>query len=229
MPPAERRFSIAAWVKSGCSSCDGAGSTAFGQALAGAGIAYYAVLLAIAIGFGPTPVTLAGILVAGGTHGALLGILILRDLWCPPCFATGAAAILATLVTFFLSSENLVRAIWILPGIGIAWNTILVFVLGVAPQATPELIPRELAREETGPSAIPVGHIRLTVYSRPDCRYCQELKDDIMPDLRREFGPELRVIWRSAEEFPGPIDYRFDGRGPRPGSAGFTKDRRSRL
>ena len=44
--------------------------------------------------------------------------------------------------------------------------------------------------------------VRITIFSQEDCPYCDDLRDRVMPEVEKEFGPRVQVVWRPAAELP---------------------------
>lgn len=191
--------------RAACGSCQGAAANQVGQTLAGAGVAYYAILLLAAVLGGPSRFVLGGILLAAGVHGVLLSSLLATGNFCPPCLLTGGAAILAMIASFFLDPQNLVRASVILPASAVAAHVFVALAVGISAgggnAAGPPDLPPAAAREFGRPVPKP-GTARMVIYFRADCDVCQKLERDVLPGLMREFGEVLTVERRSAESLP---------------------------
>jgi hypothetical protein len=195
--------SWAAWGSPGCPSCDGAAEILRGRSLPTLGILYYSALLVCAGVCGPGLCLYSGIAIAAGVHGGLLAILLHSKLFCAPCIATGAAAMLALAAAIALEPQNAFRAGFILPGAALAVQS-WVLVSGAMPAAAqPELGAQEQIREELSARPVERGKARMVIYTRPDCGYCLELERDVMPGITRAFGARLEVERRSAESLPG--------------------------
>lgn len=162
------------------------------------GVVYYSLLLGASLLLGRTRLVWSGILLAASVHAALLVILLTRGGLCPPCMVTGAAAIGAAVISCFIEPDNLARASVILPGVALA-TQVSVFALGLfsGPDAS---------GAKAMSSATPdfsAGTVKMVVYERGDCIYCQRLRADVLPGLGQEFGQLLEVEHRSAEDLPG--------------------------
>ena len=209
----------------GCRSCGEASASPGGSILAALGITYYAALLGSSLLVGPIRIVYGGITVAAGVHVSLLALLLSRGTFCPPCILTGGAALSAVILSFFQDGRNLTRAMWTLPVTAIAWNVVAIYLLGVAPpplQGDGKALKAAATYENLKGAEPNPEHVRITVYSNPECHYCQELKTEIMPRLEAQFGGTLAVDWRHAEEFPGMPTPTIFVRGPgRPGGIPF--------
>ena len=194
------------YASQGCGSCGEAAAGTGGSILSALGIAYYAILLGVSLLLGPSKIVFAGITVAAGVHVSLLALLFSRGVFCPPCFLTGAAAISAIILSFFQDSQNLTRATWTLPGTALVWNMVAIYGLGIAAppiQAQGEALEAAVQYESATSEDSSSLQVRMTVYSNPQCHYCQQLKEEIAPRLEAEFGSSLAIEWRSASNFPG--------------------------
>jgi hypothetical protein len=188
----------AAFFWGGCGSCSGSSAGAAGHLLALSGVVYYVLLLGAGLVLGPSRVFWVGVLVAASIHGALLVALVMRGTLCPACILTGAAAIGAAALSCLIEPYNLVRASVILPAAALV-TQLGGWALGTLPSAKP-------ARTAAVPVAVPhdeSGTVRMVIYGRVDCVFCQRLAAEVLPELAREFGERLRVEHRSAEDLPG--------------------------
>jgi hypothetical protein len=46
------------------------------------------------------------------------------------------------------------------------------------------------------------GRVRITIYTQPDCPYCSELRESVMPAIVREFGGRVATEYRPADVLP---------------------------
>ncbi len=155
-------------------TCRGGCRTGFPWGLAG--FLFYAALLAAALRAGPTRLLFGALFAGLGVHAALATTLFLEGRTCGLCLAAagGSAALAALAVACDL--DNLPRLLFALP-----WAVVLA-AAGIGARA-PE-------------------PARVTVYTQPDCAYCDEFRDRVLPLARREFGPRLEVAFRPAADFP---------------------------
>jgi hypothetical protein len=166
-----------------CGAC-GVGGLGLGLA----GFAFYAGLFAAALFAGPTRLVFGGILLGLGVHVLLAAQLLTLGKTCPLCFAaTGASAAMAVLAVAY-DRANLGRVAILVP-----WSALLVLGWG------------ELSRSTVAASASvsDTAAVRLTVFTQPECPYCDELRDRVLPRVEREFGSRVQVVLRAAEELPG--------------------------
>lgn len=186
----------------GCGGCEGAQALVGGKTLAIVGAGYYALLLAAALGWGPSLPVIAGIQIAAGVHGSLLALLLHRGILCPPCIAASVAAVGALVVSLRLEPGNLARTTYFLPGAAFVLQAWLLFAgeLSLAPRAPslPESVLRDLAASV--PTSEPQA--KLVAFTRPDCGYCVDLERYVLPKLEEEFGKRLEIELRSAKDLP---------------------------
>jgi len=193
-----------AWARTApCGSCASAADLAGGGSLAPLGVSVYGGLLALGVFFGRSKLHYAGILLAASVQAALLFRLAERGLFCGPCVLAGSAAVLAGALCLFLDPDNLARGSVILP-IGATLAHLALFLLAAFP------VPRELATSgAVSPSQAPAespppapaaspGTAQLLVFTRPGCRYCEELEESVLPELLLEFPGRLSVLRRPA-------------------------------
>lgn len=152
------------------------------------GFAFYTGLFLAALFAGPTRFLFAALLFGFGVHVLLVAQLISAGLACWLCFAAaGLSAVLAGL-SVACDRENLARMALLLP-----WSVLAVLAWGGAPRA---------ALTATPSGTAPSTGARLTVFTQPDCRYCDELERQVLPALRKEFGDRLEVVLRPARDLP---------------------------
>src|SRR5258706_10046429 len=96
------------WIlPAGCGSCDGTNAVLGGTSLALMGVAYYSIILGVAILLGPCTFAFSGAAVAATVHAVLLFLLIQRGVFCPPCIVAGLAAIGGMILSFFMDPGNI--------------------------------------------------------------------------------------------------------------------------
>lgn len=166
-----------------CGAC-----RAGGLSLGLIGFAFYTGLFLAALFAGPTRFLFAALLFGFGVHVLLVAQILSAGLACWVCFAAaGLSAVLAGL-SVACDRENLARMALLLP-----WSVLAVLAWGGAPRAA-------LTATPSGPA--PSTGARLTVFTQPDCRYCDELERKVLPALRKEFGDRLEVVLRPARDLP---------------------------
>jgi hypothetical protein len=197
---------FSAWAALGsgsCASCDGAGEIFGGKSLAAVGVVYYAVLFMAAVALGPSLFVYSGVLLAAGVHGGLLVILVHAKIFCVPCLSTALAALAALGCVIRCDSSNALRASFVIPGAAFVVQAGVLLTGAVPAIAQARADTEQVVHEQLGSPPVARGHVRLVVYTRPDCGYCIQLDRDVLPGLVREFGERLQVERRSAEQLPG--------------------------
>lgn len=164
-----------------CGACRTGGSW-----LALAGFGLYASLLAAALARGPSPLVFGGALFAAGVHAVLALHLWLGEVGCALCASAAAGAGALAALAVACDRGNLARGAAVLP-----WAVLAAVAATGWPQST------------TADAAPPAGtSVRLTVFAQDDCPYCEQLRDRVLPDIEKEFGSRLRVVWRPAADLP---------------------------
>lgn len=46
------------------------------------------------------------------------------------------------------------------------------------------------------------GQLRISIFTQPDCPYCDDLQRRVMPEIVREFGERVATEYRSADDLP---------------------------
>lgn len=146
------------------------------------GFAFYTGLFLAALWSGPHRLLYGAVLFAFGIHVMLAVQLVALGLVCWICFAAAANAAVLAALAVACDRANVGRLAAALP-----WSILLV----VGWTALPRL--------ESAPEAA----VRLTVYTQPGCSLCETLRERILPGLRKEFGPRLEAVERSAGDLPG--------------------------
>jgi len=182
-----------------CGTCSHAGRLVGGINLAALGVVYYVALLAAAWRAWKSPLVTGGILVAGGVHLSLAGMLLAHRIFCPPCFLAAAGALWACLVLVWLGdSATLWRAAALVPVVALLTNV----GAGTLRRQAEKRDRREAARAAEKVLAerhsAANGRVRMVVYVRRDCSYCERFKSEAIPALRQEFGGRLEIEERPA-------------------------------
>lgn len=193
----------AAVAGAGCGSCDGLHALLGGKTLALLGIGFYSALALVALFFGPNLLIFTGIQIAAGVHGALLALMFHRGMFCAPCLLTGAAAVAALGVSIRLETANAFRTSFVLPGAAFALQTWMIFAGAIGPDHEARVAAQEVVQAELAASPVPAGQVRMMAFTRPDCAYCQELEDVVIPAIREAFRDRISIESRSAEGIPG--------------------------
>jgi hypothetical protein len=158
-----------------------------GASWAAAGIAAYLGLLGAALLWGPTRFLFGGILAAFGVHAALAVQLLTTGLHCWICFGATAISIVLMLLSIACDRANLGRLAFLLP-----WSVLLVVGWSSLPWSV------ALAGTPTTDGAT----VRMTIFTQPDCSYCDELRERVVPEIEREFGPRVQTVYRPAGDLP---------------------------
>ncbi len=161
-----------------CAAC-GSGRLFFGLA----GLVYYTALLVLARTRGPSRLFYGGLLLAFGVHAALTAQMFLTGTVCGPCLGASFGALLLVGLSISLDRDNIGRLALVVP-----WSALLV-ALGSLP-----------FRAAAPPD--PIAGVSIVVFTEPDCPYCDELRNRIMPEMEREFGARIRVDYRPASDLP---------------------------
>jgi hypothetical protein len=168
----------------GCPGCRS------GIPLAPAGFLFYLALLWQALRSGVGPFSLGGAHFAFGVHLLLAADRLRSGLPCLPCLgAAGLSAALAA-AAWICDSKGGGRALLLFPGAA------LVAVLSTGLSRAGAESPSSAGGPD-GPASV-----RVTVFSQPDCRWCEELRDSVLPGVLKEFGPRIQVAWRPASDLP---------------------------
>lgn len=163
-----------------CGAC-----RAGGLSLGLLGSAYYGGLLVSALVAGPTRALFCALFFGFGVHVMLVAQLVLAGLACGICFAAAGVSLALVGLAVACDRANLGRLAIVLP-----WAALLVVAAGGAPRSS-------AAAVGTAP-----GAVRVTVFTQPDCPYCDELRDRVMPEAEREFGSRLEVVYRPSSDLP---------------------------
>ncbi|HXX92496.1 MAG TPA: hypothetical protein VEN81_02615 [Planctomycetota bacterium] len=193
----------AAFGGQACGSCQAAAQIFQGKSLAPVGMVYYGVLLLAAQFHGPSTLVFSGVILAAGVHGGLLALLFHEGILCGPCLGAAFSALLALAGAIGCETWIAYRASWVIPGVVLLIQSWL-FLSAATPQAAEARSSAErVSQEEFQAPPVPLGHVRMVVYTRPDCGYCIQFDRDVLPALVRDFGLRLHVERRSAENLPG--------------------------
>jgi thiol-disulfide isomerase/thioredoxin len=193
----------AALAGPGCGSCDGLHAAFGGRALALAGLAFYAAIAVAGLLRGPSLFVFTGVQIAAAVHGSLLALMFQRGIFCAPCLVTGGAAVAALGVSIRVDPANAFRAGFVLPGVVFALQSWMIFSGPAEAGHEARGAAREAVRGELASPPEPAGRVRMVAFVRPDCGYCRELEDAVLPALRQEFGGRISIERRSAEGIPG--------------------------
>jgi hypothetical protein len=149
------------------------------------GFAYYVALFLGAVLAGPGRLLFGAILLGFGVHVVLVAQLVASGLACWICFGAAGVSVALAALSVACDRANLVRFAFLLP-----WAVLLVLAWPARPVSS------------AGADVAEADGVRMTVFTQPDCPYCDELRDRVLPGVEREFGPRLRVVWRPAGDLP---------------------------
>lgn len=170
------------WTYS-CGACRAGG---FSMGLLG--FAFYAGLFFAALFTGSSRFLYGAILFGFGVHGVLVAQLLSSGLRCWICFGAAAASLVLVALSVACDRANLARLAFILP-----WSLLMVVGWRAAPAG-----PAKVAAA----SVTDTADVRITVFTQPDCPYCDELRDRVLPPIQKDFGPRLQVVERPAADLP---------------------------
>ncbi len=148
-----------------------------------AGAAFYLPLFVLAMLRGPSRTVTGGLLAALGVHATLAASLVFGGRLCGLCFSAAAVSLLLAALAVGFDRRNLPRFFALAP-----WGALLVLLV----QGLPGLDPGPGADEP----------VRVVVYTQPDCRYCDDFRNDMAPSLEREFGARLKLVYKAAADLP---------------------------
>ena len=179
-----------------CARCSRAAQIIGGVNLAAIGAAYYALLLAAAYA-GSARLVFDGAFAAAGVHLALVSLLLRYRLACPPCLITAAGAWVASAAALAIDPRSALHAVILAPVAVVAaedGTRVLRRQARIRSRQEAEKATRQILEE--GPA--PPDGVRMVVYRRPDCRFCEQFEKEILPALHQEFGERLNVEERLA-------------------------------
>lgn len=146
------------------------------------GALYYAGLLALSLWRGPSRTVNAACVAAAGVHAGLTARMLATGPWCGVCASLAAGSLLLAALAVVLERRLLLRAGALAP-----WAALVAWTLSAPPQVPP----------------IPGGDaVRVVVFMQDDCRYCEEFRSRMAPELSREFAGRLDLEYRAARGVP---------------------------
>lgn len=169
------------WTGS-CGAC-----RAGGMSLGLVGLAFYGALFIAALSTGPTPILYGAVLFGFGIHAVLVTQMLSAGAPCAICLAAAGISLLLAATTIACDRSNLARLAFVLP-----WAALAVLGWGNTGR-----IAAVAAASVTDTAAV-----RVVVFTQPDCPYCDELRDRVMPRAEREFGSRIEVVYRPAGDLP---------------------------
>lgn len=126
----------------------------------------------------------SGILFGAGIHAALAAQMFLRGNLCGLCLAAAALSFTMAGISILVDRANVGRFAMMAPGAA------LLVMTGWSPAPTPR------------PQGSEAG-VLIQIYTQADCPYCESLRDEVMPDIEKEFGRRVKTEYRPADELPG--------------------------
>lgn len=193
-----------AWFAgAGCGSCTVASHTFQGRSMAAAGLFTYAFLLLAALTAGPSQFLHAGTFLAAGVHAGLIAILIRLGIFCAPCVFTSLAALGALVSSLAFEPSQAYRAGVLTPVAAGVVQAAALFSGELSVVASPPERAERIVEPDLLVAPALRGTVRMVIYTRPDCGYCQELERDVLPVLVGQFGSRVAIERRSARDLPG--------------------------
>ncbi len=148
------------------------------------GVAYYGALFARACAAGISREVHWGILIGAGVHGVLLSRMSGGAPLCGLCLTAAALSAGMVVLSLAMDRASVGRLIALAPA------AILAIVAGRALSVTAAPAPADL------------GQLRISIFTQPDCPYCDDLQTRVMPEIVREFGARVATEYRSADDLP---------------------------
>jgi hypothetical protein len=176
-------LSVAAVALELTRSCAACSSGTLAPGIAGA--VFYGGLLLLAARRGPSRWLTGAILFAFGIHVALAVQMWLTGIVCVVCVAATVGSLALVCLSLARDPAELGRLGFIAP-----WSALAVVVgLGTA-------------RAPAAASGSTPESVSVVVFTQPDCPYCEELRNRVMPEIEREFGTRIRIDYRPASDLP---------------------------
>ena len=171
-----------------CGNCHPFGQTATANALAWAGIAFYAILLAATVLRGPSPWTPPAFLAAAGVHIVLLALLAHERHFCPPCVLTGTAALLGALASLATRPR---AARWAIAPLLAGALLASAWVAAMQPRQPAHPLPQSIAAIQ--PASTESSRVTLVLYEREGCKHCLDFEENILPEVTKALGGNFDV------------------------------------
>ncbi len=161
--------------------------------VAWAGIAWYFAILLLGLA-GARRAAFYGGLFAAGAHVALVATLVSSGRSCPLCFIAGSVAVGLVVAALKADADNFGR---LARGMAVGAVASQLLLLGGAVlerRAADDVIANDTSTRGE-------GLVRLLVFERADCPYCDEFERDVLPAAERAVG-RLAVERRDASDRP---------------------------
>lgn len=184
----------------GCDSCERAKAAIGGVNLGVVGLSYYGALLLVLVRRGESRLSRAAILAAVGVHLVLVVFLMRLEVFCPACLLTACGAALAGTAVIARKDFDLRRNFWPLPTAAVMTLALVTWqqrAQAIAWQAQGDQLLAEVLHENI---QVPADQVRLLVFVRPGCKYCERFEREIVPKLTNHFGNALTMENRPAPE-----------------------------
>jgi len=193
-------LSVAAAARTWLDTCDACTMRATHE-LPVAGAAFYAALLVLALVRDPGSAVAHGIFAAVAVHALLLGQMAVTGTWCVLCIAAAANALVLAALVVAHDPRNLARAAIAVPIVAAASVAILPWwgARIVAPERNALARPVSISVDDSAPDA----RVRVTIYEKADCPYCEELRRTVASQIAREFESRVQITYLDASELPG--------------------------
>jgi len=184
-----------------CAACRGAASAIGTHYLGVLGACFYGALALLMFFRQPGRLAKWGIFFACGVHLVLVGILHREHLLCVPCLLTASAALIAGLT--LLASDDFRWKVHTVPFFTAFGLTLALATMQAKAQQQARLSDANalLVRTQAGNIAVANGKLRLIVFERKGCHYCEQFEQSYLPVLKQRFGAALEVEVR-----PAPAD-----------------------
>jgi hypothetical protein len=104
---------------------------------------------------------------------------------CDLCLVAAAISVWMVGLSLFIDRSNFRRLTILLP-----------IAIGLGALSNPAVSRDAISKGESRP-------VRITIYTQPECPYCDELQNSVMPGITREFGGRVAVEIHPADELPG--------------------------
>jgi len=111
--------------------------------------------------------------------------MLLARTVCGLCIAATAGSLGIAGLSIAIDRANLGRLALLLP-----WAALLVAAGSGAARPAAPVVPAE------------EGAVSVVIFTEPDCPYCDELRNRVMPEIEKEFGARIRITYRPAADLP---------------------------
>jgi len=183
-----------------CADCKSAGELLRDLPLSWIGMVFYGILLGVMLGRRQSTFPLLGVLAAASAHLVLFGILVYNKIMCPPCIVTGSGAVLGACALLAAKKINLRQAYIIVP-LALVLSLVGYTAIRVNVHRTNIREANRLLAMLSGEAdEVPVGKAKIVVYTRARCKYCVAFKEQMLPELKKEFEGALLFEERGAPD-----------------------------